>query len=354
MPLRDRDYVLSREGMIFRVLGYDHPPHRYICDPEYAPSLIFQSSNPKAPRTGKNGSLFYKFYFDEGLRFVRERYPQYTFYSESLNAELVGLGDSQISLVRHPDEKMAEILRRAERDRLLEILVEIVDGITERSRLRPSDFGVFGSILHDFYHQEYSDLDLTVYGRTSLDELVGVLDVIHSEEGSPIRNEFDYWNELIDRKHWAFSEYTLDEYAWHQRRKRIYSMYVGAKAGRKIAVEFEPVKDWDEIRAGLDPAIRVRRVGWVKAVARIVDDRDSCFMPSTYQVSVEKVLDGGSASDVERVTSYVEEYRMQAREGEGVVVAGNLEEVETRRRSYRQIALTYGPRYFDQLLKVLR
>lgn len=354
MFLRDRDYVVSREGIIFRVLGYDHPPSSCLCDPEYAPSTIFHSSNPKAPRTGRDGSLFYKFYFDEGIRFVRERYPQYLVHSDALGADLVRLSGAQISSIRHPEKKMSEIIGSTEHDRLTQLLVEVVDSITGRSRLRPSDFGVFGSILHDFHHPDYSDLDLTVYGRSSVKELVQVLSTFHREEGNPIKNEFDYWDELSSLKHWAFSDFALDEYAWHQRRKRIYSMYVGEKEGRKIAVEFEPVKCWDEIEADSSPTIRVRRLGWTKATAQVLNDEDSYFMPSRYRVRIVEVLEGYRASDAEAVTSYVEEYRLQAREGETVVVAGNVEEVETPSRSYRQITLTYGPRYFDQVLKVSR
>jgi len=354
MRLRDRDYAVSREGLIFRVLGYEHPPFHCFCDPEYAPSSLFHSSNPRAPRIRKDGSLFYKFYFDEGIHFVKERYPQYLLHSDTLNATLVGLSHDQIDLVRHPEDRLAEILEGTGRDRLTQLLVEVVDSITERSRLRPSDFGVFGSILHDFHHSDYSDLDLTIYGRASVGELTDLLGTFHSEVRNPIRNEFDLWDELSSRKHWAFSEYTLDEYAWHQRRKRIYSIYVGEKMCRRVAVEFEPVRRWDEIGTGFDPTVKVRRVGWLKAVATILDDEDSFFMPSIYRVRVERVLDGSPVFDVDTITSYVEEYRMQARKGETVVVAGNLEEVESSGGSHKQITLTYGPRYFEQLLKVLR
>ncbi|MEM1550917.1 MAG: hypothetical protein QXX56_04210 [Candidatus Bathyarchaeia archaeon] len=46
--LRDRDAIITPEGLIFRVLGYSHPSNGYICDVEYAPSEIYRSSNPKA------------------------------------------------------------------------------------------------------------------------------------------------------------------------------------------------------------------------------------------------------------------------------------------------------------------
>jgi len=34
--LRDRDAIISKEGLIFRVFGYNHPEKALICDAEYA------------------------------------------------------------------------------------------------------------------------------------------------------------------------------------------------------------------------------------------------------------------------------------------------------------------------------
>jgi hypothetical protein len=45
---------------------------------------------------------------------------------------------------------------------------------------------------------------------------------------------------------------------------------------------------------------------------------------------------------------------MQAKRDEKVYVEGNLEEVVTNARSFRQVTLTYGPKYYEQVLKVLR
>ncbi len=44
---------------------------------------------------------------------------------------------------------------------------------------------------------------------------------------------------------------------------------------------------------------------------------------------------------------------MQAKRDEQVRVEGNLEEVVTEAGTFHQIALTYGPRYYEQTLKVI-
>ena len=67
LKLRDRDAVLTREGLIFRVYGYWHLPNAYICDVEYAPASIFTSEDPRAIRQKEN-QIYYKFFQDQGLQ----------------------------------------------------------------------------------------------------------------------------------------------------------------------------------------------------------------------------------------------------------------------------------------------
>ena len=90
LNLRDRDGILTKEGLIFRVFGYTHPPNAYLCDAEYASAKIFQSTDPRAPREGKDG-LYYKFYNDEGMKLVAKKYPQYLLFHEMLGLQLVGV-----------------------------------------------------------------------------------------------------------------------------------------------------------------------------------------------------------------------------------------------------------------------
>ncbi|NIU85129.1 MAG: hypothetical protein GWN64_17045 [Candidatus Thorarchaeota archaeon] len=119
-------------------------------------------------------------------------------------------------------------------------------------------------------------------------------------------------------------------------------------------MEFEPVKERKEIRNEYSSNMRVVKRGWIKAVARITDDRDAPFIPSIYQIEPIKVLEGARVENLQRVISYVEEFRMQAKRDEEVYVEGNLEQVVTSTKSFHQITLTYGPRYYEQVLKVLK
>jgi hypothetical protein len=50
-------------------------------------------------------------------------------------------------------------------------------------------------------------------------------------------------------KRWLFTNFTVEDFVWHQRRKYIYGLYDDRKnSGRIIKAEFEPVKAWREIK----------------------------------------------------------------------------------------------------------
>ena len=350
LKLRDRDAILTEDGMLFRVYGYIHPSGAYVCDPEYAQPTVFRSTNPRA-RRGEPEPVYYKFFADEGMKLIRDRFPQYTVFHEPLQKRLVGVKEDDIKEVRKPDDGLKRLLKEEPDDVLLEALHDLFSRVSSQSGLKENDFGVFGSLLHGFYHPDFSDLDFIVYGRENLDRLCGALETLYREDPC-LRNEFDSMK-AVESKDWKFLNYSLEEYVWHQRRKLIYAYFDSPDAGRVVKAEFEPVKSWTENVNTYNPQTRITRVGWIKAVAEITDDTDAPFIPSIYQIEVKKILDGPEVEDITQIFSYMEEFRMQAKQGETVLVEGNLEQVVTGADVTHQITLSYGPRYYEQTLKVI-
>jgi len=356
MRLRDRDAVLTQEGLIFRVYGYTHPPEAPICDVEYAPASIFESENPRALRQ-KGRQIYYKFYSDQGLRFVAEKYPQYTVWHAPLQMRFVGVHTNQITEIRRPDETFPKMLRIKPRkgDSLHQALQTLSNLMLEQTELSYDDFGVFGSLLHSFYHPRFSDLDLVVYGGAKLGRLQEALETMYSERSSPLRNEFETEKAVKEKSRgWRFVNYSPKEYCWHQRRKAIYALFQDKRSRRVIKTEFEPVKQWGDIHNEYDSRTRILKKGWVKAVAQVKDAREAPFMPSIYEIEIKRILESVKADDVQRILSYVEEFRMQAERDEEVYVEGSLEQVITSAKTFHQITLTYGPRYYEQVLKAAK
>jgi predicted nucleotidyltransferase len=351
LKLRDRDAILTGDGIIFRVYGYIHPSGAYVCDPEYAAPAVFRSTNPRA-RRGETEPVYYKFFADEGMKLVFDRFPRYTVFYEPLQKRLVGVKEDDIHEVRRPDVGLQEVLAEEPGDVLLKALQDLFMRVSFQSGLTERSFGVFGSLLHGFYHPSLSDLDFIVYGRENVDRLCGALAALYREDPS-LRNEFDSMK-AVESKDWKFLNYSLREYVWHQRRKMIYAYFDSPDAARVVKAEFEPVKGWKEICNEYSPSTRILHVGWIKAIAEIIDDGDAPFIPSIYQIEVEDVLDGPEVDGIKRIFSYMEEFRMQAKRGERVLVEGNLEKVVTGTDAFHQITLSYGPRYYEQTLKVIK
>ncbi|MCS7139179.1 MAG: hypothetical protein N3F04_01900 [Candidatus Nezhaarchaeota archaeon] len=343
--LRDRDAPVTIEGIILRVYGYDHPPGCYICDVEYAPELIYRSQVPKAQRNGK--VRYYKFYEDEGLKFVLTKYPQYTIYSPILNTRIVAIREDQAMEIRRPHNGLLRLLNRG--DAMSKASLELLDLILSCSKLNLSSFGVFGSLLHDFYRIDLSDLDLTIYGMSELKELRETLKDLYGS--CSLLNEFDVIKESnISR--WRFRGYAVKEYIWHQRRKEVYGILQSVNLGRKVKFEFEPVLEWSEISNEYEHLLEVHNLGFVEAIVRITDDRYAPYMPSKYGIEVLDLLKAPVKAEPIRIVSYVEEFRMQLFKDEVGFVAGWLEEVQTSKGSFQQIVLTRRERYYDQVLKL--
>jgi predicted nucleotidyltransferase len=352
LSLRDRDGIVTKEGLIFRVFGYSHPVNAYICDAEYASERIFKSADPRAPRTGGN-DVFYKFYDDEGWKLILNHYPQFTIQHAMLGQRVVGVKHVDIVNVRKPEAVLRTLADQPPKDELVDAMQRVLSTVTQRTGLAKSDFGVFGSLLHGFHHPKLSDIDLIVYGIEINRKMRELLENLYAEKQSGFRNEFETATPM-DGKRWRFKNYTVNEFKWHQKRKQIYGLFNDVKSGRTIKAEFEPVKAWGEIQSEYDPEVRIVRKDWVRIKARVIEDIEAPFIPSVYGIEPLEILCGSKAAlEAVRVVSYMEEFRQQAQKDEKVIVEGSLEEVVSANdHSWHQVALTYCPRYYEQVLKV--
>jgi predicted nucleotidyltransferase len=350
--LRDRDAIETAEGLIFRVFGYSHPPSAYVCDAEYASAKIFASTDPRAPRTGK-GQLYYKFYNDEGMKLVAEKYPQYLVFHEMLGLNLVGVKNNAIKEARKPEKRLEALLHAGPTDELLAAMVRVLNMALDNSGLAALNFGVFGSMLHGFYHPKFSDIDLIVYGKKENATMRKTLQALYADGQSGLCNEFES-DRAMAGKDWRFKNFTVKDFVWHQRRKQIYGLYDDKASGRTIKAEFEPVKSWSEIKSEYDPETRIKQKGWVRLKAKVTVDDEAPFIPSIYGIEPSEVYSGAKeAIGAKWVFSFMEEFRQQAQKDEEVMVEGNLEEVASPTARSLQVTLTYCPRYYDQVLKVL-
>jgi predicted nucleotidyltransferase len=352
VKLLDRDGILTKEGIVFRVFGYSHPADAYVCDAEYASAKVFQSKDPRAPREGKDG-LFFKFYNDEGMKLMAKQYPQYLIFHQMLARRIVGVNQKDIAVARKPQPRLQELIKTGATDPLLSATFRVLDASMHKSGLKSSDFGVFGSMLHGFHHPKYSDIDFTIYGKNQNQKMQQALQALYEDKKSGFRNEFES-ESVMAGKRWLFKNFTVEDFVWHQRRKMIYGLYDDtARSGRVIKAEFEPVKAETEVVNEYDPNSRIIQLGWTKMKAKITSDQDAPFIPSVYGIQPLEILKGSpEAAKATRIYSYMEEFRAQAHLGEEVTVEGNLEQIISPKGDTYQVTLTYCPLYWEQVLKV--
>jgi predicted nucleotidyltransferase len=269
-----------------------------------------------------------------------------------LKQKVVGINHADIKEMRKPKERLQALIEIGPKDQLEDATQRVVKIALESSNLVLDNLGVFGSMLHNFHHPKFSDIDLVVYGRKEISLIREKLQELYSKKNSGFRNEFGT-KEAIQGKKWKFKNYNEKEFLWHQKRKKIYSFFNDHKSKRVIKAEFEPVKNWSEITSEYDAKTQISRKGWVRMEARVIDATESAFIPSIYYIKPLTVLKGRKeACDAQRVVSYMEEFRLQAEKDEKIRVEGNLEEVVSPKGSFYQITLTYCSRYYEQVLKV--
>jgi len=287
------------------------------------------------------------------MKLVAEKYPQYLVFHEMLGLNLVGVENNAFKEVRKPEKRLRALLHAGPKDELLAAMERVLDIAIDNSGLTERNFGVFGSMLHGFHHPKFSDIDFIVYGKKENAAMHKTLQVLYADRQSGLRNEFES-DRAVTGKDWRFKNFTVKDFVWHQRRKQIYGLYDDKASGRTIKTEFEPVKAWSEIKSEYDPKTLIEQKGWVKLKAKITADDEAPFIPSIYGIEPLEIYAGAKeAIEAKRVFSFMEEFRQQAQKDEEVDVEGNLEEVVSPTERFFQVTLTYCPRYYDQVLKVL-
>ena len=327
---RDRDYVETEDGLFFTVVGNVHPKDRVLAYPKYLPS-----SRGRWGRGTKRYKRLIRYYSASNVMkevdFLRRRYPQYVFWSDSLNIFFPAVPLERILRHYRPEELLKVIWDSDHSDRLQKKAIELTSLLSNESQVPRAHLGITGSILLDVHNIRFSDIDLVVYGRVhshsvkeALLSLYGKKEKVERLRGKTLLN----WCREQSSTHQLSIEETLALYGrkWN---KGVF---------KNTVFSIHPVKVEDE--AALEYGEEsYKSHGIVEARAKVVDSRDACFLPAIYFVDDVKSEDGIADNRVERVVSFEELYVDIARTGDTIMVRGKLEEVYDRsgRLKYHRI-----------------
>jgi predicted nucleotidyltransferase len=307
---RDGETLLTKEGFIFYVFGYEHPDKRVFAFLKYIPSSLahhfpirflkqkwklrdIELSRPEKLYTPQNYQKF--------LETFRSNFPHYLYCCPFRGKEVLSVPLDHIERVYLPGECLQTIFNKKEWDALQEETVELVSLLSKESEVPLQDFGIHGSVGLNM-HSEYSDIDLVVYGAENFKRLEAAVNRL-AEEG-------------------VFS-HVFTKRIDHARKHR------GRYNDRRFV--YNAVRKYEEIDAP-HGRLKYTAVKNVSFSCTVVDGSQNMFRPAVYPITDYQPDDSESELSEEQVPSKVASmigyYRNVAREGDRVKVSGTLERVE--------------------------
>jgi predicted nucleotidyltransferase len=330
---RDRDFLRTKEGFFFCVVGPYHPPNRVISYLKYVPAKLGSWGKGiwRFKRVLRNYTIPSLL---ETFNLLEKDYPHYLFYSPFYNILMTAVPLEYLSKHYKPEEKLAQLINAKRPDVLQKKVMRFVSFLSEKSGIPFEFFGVTGSILLNIHRLGISDMDMTVYGLKNSLAVKRALQEEYSQLDSNIRR---LQNSSL--KAWCRSKahshpLTIDEALQIYRRKWNLGMFEGTE------FSVHPVKLEDEVNEEYADKI-YEPLGLVVLGAVVVDNSDSMFLPAVYHVQDVRVVKGPQVADIEEVVSYEGLYGDLAEVGETILVKGKLELVRDKKnkRKYHRVVV---------------
>ena len=158
---RDRDHLLTRDGLYFTVVGNIHPQDRIIAYLKYFPKSSKKDKN-NLIRTIKQYNIPNLI---ESIKIVEKNYPHYLCQLENYDFKFPSVPIIDIKKHFIPEEKLSDLLVSSDLDSLSQKALYLTKILSKESEISINDFGITGSILLGIHDPNLSDIDITVYGK---------------------------------------------------------------------------------------------------------------------------------------------------------------------------------------------
>jgi len=319
---RDRDHLQTPEMFYFTTVGNVHPKDRVFSYLKYVPDKSGKWGRRRKYRRAIEA--YSTLQIGQCLDFLERNYPQYVFHSNLQNLTFSAVPKKFITEHYQPERKLQQLLRKHRLDSLEKKTVDLVHVLADESGVDLRGFGVTGSVLLGIHRVEFSDIDLTIYGRPSSLALRDALIHIFQNKQSSIRR---------------FSAKKLSQISETEARvhhltpfeaRRIYERKWNRGEFQDTFFSIHPVKTECEVSEKYGDRTYLPS-GMVTVKAEISDSSEAFFMPATYGVRGVKMLEGSVAKNIREIVSYEGLFADIASEGEEVICRGKLEQVGDRK-----------------------
>jgi len=331
---RDRDFIQTREGFFFCVVGPFHPSDRVISYLKYVPSELGVWG-----RRGKRFRRAMRAYtipsLLETFNLLERDHPHYLFYSPFYNITMTAVPHECVAKHFKPEEKLAQLLQATRLDSLQKKLLRLASFLAEISGVSLRFLGVTGSILLNIHRPEFSDIDLTVYGLKNGLEVKGALTEAYSSLSSPVhRLEGEALKAWCESKAQSFP-LTIGEASQILQRK----WNLGVFEGTPFSIH--PVKLEQEVEEAYGESV-YHPIASVTIRAVVHDNTDAMFLPSVYRVQEVTIVEGPQVPDIQEVVSYEGLYSDLAEVGESIMARGKLELVVQKKTGQKHHRVLVG------------
>jgi len=314
---RDRDYLETAEGFYFAVVGNVHPDDRVFAYLKYVPSEcgVWRSGTKRYDRVMRRYTMQD---LARTFRHLELHHPEYMFNSDVFNLRFSAVPHTSIESHLLPEKKLQQLLQSNQNDALEVKTIRLAEELSKQGNVPIESFGVTGSVLMST-HQQFSDIDLLVYGRNQSLRVKGALLRLFKDNGDIQRLRGTVLEEFIRER------ISLNNLNRHEAMK-LYQRKWNRGEAYGTGFSVHPVKIESEVSERYGSQ-RYRSVGLTEVMATVRDTNDSMFMPAKYAVDNVKWLRGKQTKNVKEIVSYEGLYADIAREGETIRVRGKLEEV---------------------------
>ena len=160
--VRTRDFIYTSDDLYFASTNYIHPKDRVISFLRYIP-------DENGDRE-KDGKRYRKVGSNEAYTYLRENHPEYLYFSDVTNVEMMGVPLDKVKRVIKPDLRLLGLKDAFEsggevkNPELIAKLMDVADFFHYIADIPYDHLGISGSILPGLQKSNVSDLDFVVYG----------------------------------------------------------------------------------------------------------------------------------------------------------------------------------------------
>ena len=283
MVYQAKDFIQTRQDLLFAVVADGLEQGKVLC------FLRYVCCNDQWQKVGT----------EEANALLKVHHPDFLYFSERLDAHLHAVSQSLITQHYQPKPVLNQLLRRESGDAVIKDL-QALCGLLEANQLDLNHFGITGSILVGMQNHA-SDMDLVCYDRETFHQTRHIIQALIAKDQCQVLNQND-WLSTYQRR---ACDFALDDYIWHEQRKYNKAIF----NQRKFDLSLLAPTENHHLR-------RFQKAGFVQIQADVIDDSWGFDYPAQFAIA---------HAEIQSVLCFTATYTGQAKVGERIAVAGQLE-----------------------------